>query len=395
MKKKSLLVAALFLTSAISASVAVAEPITKSFNEKGYGTVFGRIQSVTMARDYHGAGNGANSTIGGIIGYTTPEFNGFDASFAYNHADEIYSNNNSHLVSNDSINLLNEGWARYKCSASGATISIGRKIDNGEIFRADDIRQKSRSLEMIQVKYDGIENLKISAAHALKASGVFQVRDVWDFNDFGDIFGADDDTDGVTWVEGTYTNGSNLEVSLFDALAWDVTNMIGTRVKFNLSATTAILGYGRLEFDTGGAPDHSGGAFGLSLTQKVGQFNLEGGYFGVYDDGLKFNQITAGFNHALGSSLMVYTGQWNGGADSFYVKATTKIKQTGTFVYLLCNYMDNGQDDIDGYELNAIVSQPIVDNFKATVKGGFGEKENANGGHDHGTDIRLFLTYTL
>lgn len=361
----------------------------------GYGTIFGRIQSTSMARDYDGSGNGSNSTLGGFIGYTTPEYNGFDAGVAYNYADEIYDNNNADILSNDAINVLNEAWARYTCPASGGTISIGRKIDNAEVFRADDIRQKSRSLEMVQLKYDGMENLKIAAAHAIKISGVFQANDAADFNDFGGVFGGDEDTDGVTWLEATYTSGDKFEVALFDAMAWDVTNLLGTRVQYNLSSETAILGYGRIEFDTGGAPDHNAGAFGLSLTQKVAKVNLEGGYLGIYDDGVKFEQTTSGFNHALGSSLMIWSGIWKGGSDTFYAKATTKIEQTGTTLYALCNYTDNGKTNIDGYEINVIVKQPIIDNFVATVKGGFGERDSSTGGTDQGSDIRLFLTYSL
>ena len=59
----------LILTSAICASFASAESVLKPLNDKGYGTVSGRIQSLTMYRDFEsaagGAGaNGANSTIG-------------------------------------------------------------------------------------------------------------------------------------------------------------------------------------------------------------------------------------------------------------------------------------------------------------------------------------------
>ena len=56
------------------------------------GTVSGRIQSLSMYRDFDSKGglNGANSTIGIVLGYTTPEFAGFDAGLAYNYAGEIH-----------------------------------------------------------------------------------------------------------------------------------------------------------------------------------------------------------------------------------------------------------------------------------------------------------------
>ena len=374
-----------------------AASIMKPFNDMGYGTISGRIQSLTMARDYDTdaqiSSNGANSTLGGILSYTSPLFSGFDAGLAYNYAGDIYSNNNTDLLGNDAIHILNEAWGRY--SFGGIRITAGRKINNGEVFRADDIRQKARALELVQLESRGLENLQITGGHAFKASHVFQKKDLWEFNDFGDVFAAEDDTDGVTWLEGLYTGISNLELVVFDAMAWDVTNMIGTRIQYTFTPGTSILAYGRVEFDTGGAPSHNGSTFGVSLVQHISQFRLEGGYLGLYDDGLKFEQMTTGFNHALGNSLMIYTGQWKAGADTYYLKATTKVETTGTILYLLANYTDNSTLDENGYELNCIVKQPVVENLLAVFKYGYGKVDTSSGYNKTGTDVRFFLTYSF
>ena len=403
MKKASIILkTSIILTASMAASIASAESIMKPFNDKGYGTIFGRIQSVSMSRNYdiddNNSTDGANSTLGGILGYTTPEFAGFDAGLAYNYAGEIYYDNNTDLLANDAIDIFNEGWLRYNLGAvnlNKTTITVGRKINNAEVFRADDIRQKSRSLEAIQAESTDIDNLRIAGGQAFQSSGVFQKGDMWKFNNFGDTFGAAEDTDGVTWLESTYTGVKNLELAVFDALAWDVANMLGTRIKYDITSKTSILGYGRVEFDTGSARSFNGSALGVSVVQKLGQFRLEGGYLGIYDDGLNFQQATTGFNHALGLSLMIYAGQWNAGADSFYFKATTKIEATGTILYALFNYTDNSDQDTHGYELDFIAKQPIIENLLVVFKGGIGQLETPFDYDKTGTDVRLFLTYNF
>ncbi len=405
MKKKYFVLGASIVLASV-ASMASADSIMKPFNDKGYGTISGRIRSVTMARDYDNVGNASNSTIGGIIGYTTPVLAGFDAGVAYNYAGEIYDNNRTAMLWNDEINILNEAWARYNFKALGApgtTLAGGYKIKNGQVFRKDDIRQKSRSLLSVLAESKDIDNLRFTVGHAFKASGVLQGdtagEDRSEFNDFGKIFSTFDyahptketfdDTDGVTWIEGELTGIGNLEVTLFDAYAWDVVNMIGTRITYNITPETAILAYGRYESDTGDMDSFEGSAFGASVVQKVASVRLEAGYFGVYDDGLKFNQFTTGFNHALGSSLMVYAGQWNAGSDSYYFKATTKIAASGTILYTLFNYNDA---DKDAYEWDLIAKQPVVDNLMAVVKFGMGRKVQDD---LSGTDIRFFLDYNF
>jgi len=59
MKKIALI---LSVVMAMTASLAQAESIMKPFNEKGYGTVSGRLQFLGMYRDYEDVKNGGNNT---------------------------------------------------------------------------------------------------------------------------------------------------------------------------------------------------------------------------------------------------------------------------------------------------------------------------------------------
>jgi len=383
----------ILLTAALTASLVSAESIMKPVNDQGYGTISGRIQSLTMYRDFEGGGNGANSTLGFILGYTSPDFAGFDGGLAYNYAGEIYQNNNSGMLANDDIHILNEGWVRYNFGAldlTNTTVLAGRRINNGEVFRADDFRQKSRSIETVQAESTDLADHRITVGHAMRMSSWIQAGDRWDFNDFGDVFGTGYDTDGITWGEVVNSRFKGLEVALFDAYAWDVANLIGTRAKWDVTEKSALVGYYRHESDVGKATERSSDAFGLALQQEMGDFTLEPGVFSVHGSALRFQETTTGINHPLGASMMIYAGQFNGGSDTAYLKATTQLNKTK--LYALYNYTWQNKAAFDGQELNLVVKQPIIENLTTTLKLGLGYRDGSN---TTASDVRLFITYTF
>ena len=384
----------LFILAAAALSSVAAQSPVKAFNDLGYGTVSGRVRSLTMYRDYadDGKGDGANSSLGLVIGYLSPEFAGFDFGVTYNVAGELFDNNNTGLLLNEDINVLNEAWLRYRVTTN-TTITAGRKINNGEVFRADDFRQKARSLEAVQLEINEVENLKLSVGHAFRLSNWLQTGDRADFNDFGDVFGAGEDTDGVTWGEAVYTGIQGLELALFDAYAYDVANLIGTRVKWTVATNRALLGYYRHESDVGDAVSGDSDAFGVSLQQKVGKVTVEPGYFGVRGDDLHFQEATTGFNHALGATMMLYASQFAGDSDTVYLKATTKVGSTK--LYALYNYTWHDNLPYDGQELNVIASHAVCENLAVAVKLGAGHREFDNGDSTTATDARLFVTYNF
>jgi hypothetical protein len=156
----------LFLAMALTVSLASAQRVMSSFNEKGYGVVSGRIQYLGMYRNYDNVKNGNASTLGGILGYLTPTWAGLDAGLAYNYA--------------------------------GTTFVAGRKISNGEVFLADDFRQKSRSIQAVQIETRAIPNTALTVGHANKLSNWIDSGTRWEFNDIGNVFGVGYHTDGIT-----------------------------------------------------------------------------------------------------------------------------------------------------------------------------------------------------
>jgi hypothetical protein len=369
-----------FVLVVVTLSAAAVESPVKTFNEFGYGTVSGRIQSLSMYRDFEGVGNGFNSTLGVLLEYTSPEFGGFDFGLGYNYAGELYDHNKSSMLLNEEIHVLNEAWLRYGIFEN-TKIKVGRMINNGEVFRKDDYRQKARSIEAVQLEIKEIEGLALTLGHAIRMSNWIQDGDRNDFNDFGDVFGAQDDTDGITWGEAVFTRVDNLEIAIFNAYAYDVANLIGTRVKLDVTETTSLLGYYRHESDVGG----------LSVEQKVGPVTLSPGYFGVRGDNLRFQEATTGINHPLGVSMMLYSGQFAADSDTLFLKAVTKVK--ATTLYALYNYTWHSDLPYDGQELNLVVKQPIGDQVTIAVKSGLGYRDGPD--NTFASDTRLFATYNF
>jgi hypothetical protein len=401
----------LVVTTLLASAFVHAESILKPINDQGYGIISGRIQSLSMYRDFESkngntGANGANSTIGVILGYTTPELAGLDAGLAYNYAGEIWDHNSSAILANDNINVLNEGWVRYRFESinlSNTTALIGRRISNGEVFRADDFRQKSRSIEAVQLETKDISDTRLLVGHAGKMSNWINSKDFWKFNNFGDVFSIVDssityDTDGITWGEVVNHSVQTLEVAVFDAYAWDIANLAGTRIQWELMDDTALVGYYRNEADTGRGPSRSSNTFGLSLQQKVGGFSLEPGIFSVKGDDLLFQELTTGINHPLGASLELCSCQFAGDSDTAYIKAVTTLDSTRTTLYGLYNFTWHDYDNrpFDGQELNIVIKQPIVENLSVAFKGGIGWRDGKNGTPDTtDTDSRLFITYVF
>jgi outer membrane porin, OprD family len=396
MKKTAVI---LSVAMAMTASLASAESVMKPFNDKGYGTISGRLQFLGMYRDYDNGNNGNASTLGGVLGYITPKWAGFDAGLAYNYAGTLFDGGNSSLVANDDINVLNEAWVRITPSTAGladTTLLVGRKISNGEVFRADDFRQKARSIQAIQIETRDIPNTTLTVGYADKLSNWIDSGTRWEFNNFGNVFGVGYHTDGITWGEGVYTGIEKLEVALFDAYAWDVTNLLGTRVKYNAFDTTSIIFYYRHENDVGKAASQNTNAYGISLESKLSEVTVEPGYFGVRGDNLRFQETTTGINHPLGASMIIYPSMFAGGADTAYLKVTAKINKTA--LYALYNYTWQGNPlyNYDGQELDLVVKQPLMDNLSVAFKFGIGYRDAKNDGNNTtATDTRLFLTYVF
>ncbi len=406
---------ALILTASVSASLAFAGSIIDQFNEMDKGTLSGRLQTLSMYRDYDDGSNNHSTTLGLQLNYLSPTKEGWTVGATYSGAgvldamDDNEGNLGDRLLANGRVNVLNEGYLNYNLEGLGysnTTVTVGRRTNNGEVFRADDFRQKTRSLESIVFETADIHKTRLLVGHAWRESNQWSTDShasisSWRFQDFGEVFNADYNTDGITWGEMVNNCVDDLEIALFDAYAYDIANLVGVRAKWNITDDTALLGYYRNESDIGKAASRHSDVYGLSVAQKLGDVKTEAGYLGVRGNNLRFDEVNTGFNHALGSSLMIYSGQFSGSTDTFYAKAITKLEKTKTILYGLYHYTlhDEAKSDLrQAQELNVVVKQPCpkFDNLTVCFKGGIGTRDGVNNTSDTtATDARLVVTYTF
>jgi hypothetical protein len=389
-----------FIFTAAALSGAAADSLLKPVNDFGYGTWTARVQALSMVRDYE-PGNAYATTLWLRLGYTTPERTGFSAGAVWDYVEPVdatdQSNNGKTLISNGRVNLLTEAWIQYRLESLGLTntwIKAGRQVVNGEVFRADEGRQKPRSLEAVTLTVKDLPHTALTVGHAWRLSNWMDNQESWKFNDIRETLRAAYSTHGITWAEAVNTSITNLEIAVYDAYAHDIANIAGGRVKYTLTDTTAINGYYRHETAVGKGADRRSDMIGASVQQKIGGVTLEPGVLSISGNGLLFEETTTGINHPLGSSMMIYSGQFNGGADTYYLKATTKIGKTG--LYLLYNYTTHDTTPFEGQELNVVISQPLSDRLTVALKSGVGYLDYNDGrGNTFATDTRLFVTYNF
>lgn len=391
-----------FVLTAAALSCAASDSLLKPVNDLGYGTWNARVQALSMVRDYenNAPGNAYATTLGLRLGYTTPELAGLSFGLVWDYVEPVHagdsSDNGKTLLSNGRVNLLTEAWFKYRLEGLGLTntwIKAGRQVINGEVFRADEFRQKPRSLEAVTLTTKDIPHTALTVGHAWRLSNWIDDAEKWKFNDLSEVLGAAYNTRGVTWAELLYTGITNLELAAYDAYAHDIANIAGLRAKYKLADATAVNGYYRHESDAGKGVDHRSDMAGISLEQKIGGVTLEPGYFGVYGDGLLFQETTTGINHPLGSLMLIYTGQFAGDSDTFYLKTTTKVGKTA--LYALYSYTWNDLLPYDGQELNVVVKQPITDRFSVALKVGAGYRDMDSQSNTFATDTRLFIAWNL
>jgi hypothetical protein len=383
-----------------------AESLLTPVNRLGLGTVALRLQTLSMVRDYEGAGNGYSTTIGWKLDYLSPEWNGLSAGLSYLHvevphtAGGAFGSDGEGLLFNGRVSVLNEAWLKYTPGAWGLTntfVKAGRQVVNGEVFRADEFRQKPRALEAVLLTSKDIPGTTLTFGHAKRLSNVWDSdssgdRLTWRFKEIEDVLGANTSTRGVTWGEAVNTSVTNLEIAAYDAYAHDIVNVAGGRAVYTLSGRTALNGWYRHERGIGRGTGRSSDMIGASVQQNVGGVLLEPGFLSIGGDGLFFSELYTGIHHPLGSSMMIYSAMFDGGADTYYLKATARIDDT--LLYLLYNYTTHDTTAFEGQELNVVVKQLFSDRFSVALKVGLGYRDGKSGTDDTvATDTRLFATY--
>lgn len=387
-------------------SGAADDSVLDRLNELGYGKLSLRLQSLTMYRDFEAntPDDAFATTLGVRLGYTSEEWKGLSLGAVYDYVAPAHASDESEagtvLLSNGRVSNLTEGWLQLRLTMldlDKTTLSGGRMVINGEVFRRDEFRHTPRSLEAIVLTTGDIPDTLLSIGHARKMSNWIANEDAWTFNDFGeDVFKVGYETDGVSWAEAVYTGIDQLEFAVFDAYAYDIANLAGARARYAISESTALTCLYRHEGDVGDGSEHEAEVFAGGIQQKVRKVNVETGYFGVRGDNLKFQETTTGINHPLGASMIICPSMFFGEADTAYIKATTTVGKTALYTLYSYTWHDHSLTPFNGQEVNVVVKQPVTDHLSVAVKVGAGHRDRKDGSDDSTSlDSRLFVTYTF
>jgi hypothetical protein len=380
------------------------------------GNLSGHAQVLSMHRNYEGKGNGASTTLGGVLNFESVSKYNLSLGLSYVHVEVLGhsggrygSRQGENLLYNGKVNLFNETYLNYVCPKSSSSLKIGRQVVNGEIFRANPFRQKKRSLEAAVINLRNFELFNFTLGHAQRISNVWDHRDhpwlTWKFKDvsFGSLgkrgVNFNYDTNGFHWLEGVFNNNQH-EFAFYYGRSSEIADTRGLRSQLNLGKDFSLLGYFRseesidnLEID---AP-YDAMMYGISLAKKYGLYSLETGFLGVSGDGLLFEELNTGIKHSLGSSLMIYPGTFNGGAKNAYLKLVIK-KPNQRLYYFLYNHTwhSKTKSTIDtAQEIDFVFKHPWNTQFSFNLKGGYGLRKMMSGQSTDAIDLRFFLKHTF
>jgi len=440
-----------FLATAVALGSLSATSLFANFDlklgETNFGKAAGKVQTLTMQRDFSvdnnvGAGNSHSTTGALTLEYWSPELadTGLTLKLQYVHAEVLESGGGlmdankdaGEALHNSAFSILNEAYIEWNLKALGlekTTIRIGRQIIDLDFVSKYNIRQKSNAIQGIVLTTGDLhEDISLTLAHITKYSSWSSRKDGandafdYEFIDVEDVltssFGWGEgviDADGMQAISMTYTGIENLTLTLWDLYASQLANVWGVDAHYTLNETTTLnvkysrqdsLGEMRNLLDNVGV-NFSSEIVDVNLKYKPeGKFCLNPGVYHVFgsndvtDSENYYNPFV--FDHLTNIALLNYTNPYIAGATGYYLKVGTKIKATGTTIAAFGIYVNHDNSgpapvNYDAYEVDMYITQNLpVEGLSATVKLGYGHRDGKNGARStHATDARLFVSYVF
>lgn len=424
-----------FLTAAavaLGANWAMAEQEEPTVFEN-YGTFSGKVQMLSMQRDYSDLGNANSTTAALTLDYLSPELfeSGLSLKLQYVHSEVLTSgggrldagNSKGESIHNSAFSILNEAYLQWDMKALGlekTMIRAGRQIVDLDFVPKYNIRQKDQAVEGVVFVSEEIENVKLTLGHIERYSSWSSrksgANDAFDyrFKDVEDVItsaaglgeGVIDST-GMQVFELTYTGLENTSITLWDVYANDLLNTAGADIYYTVNDQLK-LNVKYAQQDALGEMDNILSRDGKEFKSRLADFNLTykftdatslmaGVYkvFGSNDENSTENFLVPFvFDHAPMSTLLWYSNPYEAGTEAVYLKGATSFGKTKAVMLYIYADHDNSFTAADAQEVNLIVSHPITEDLTVTTKLGAGFKDGKNGNRStHATDARLFVTY--
>lgn len=272
------------------------------------------------------------------LGYTTGDYNGFNARFNFFAVDDLgaydnIANNSVHGVNHSNTgSWLGEAYIAY--NKQNTTIKVGRQNIKSPLINSDGWAVFPNSFEAIWAQNENIKNTKIIASYITKErtlkSDTFQ-----DFVlDGGFMMGAVNESIPGTVLSGYYYHIK--DIADIDSLYFEATTKIN---KVNLAAQY-------LYFNPDAFNTDETNAFGFKISSKIGKVSLSGSFSSVDKGTLNAAKFSDnGIKTPLYTASICADADIAGATDTDSFKFTAgfspieKLTITGIF-----GYYDHGSD---------------------------------------------------
>jgi len=413
---------------------ALAGPLD-ALNEAGFGHFDGKLQLLAMRRQFLESGGGLDASAGTLaltLGYETPAFHGLSLGVEGIACPQLFeAGSHPAVVGGEELGqgwwILNDGFHSLEHAyldvdfsdfgLEGTKMRVGRQPLAIDFFPAYPIRQKAQAIEGLVLETGLVPGVGLKAGFFSKFSS-WSTRDNGDlpagsndaalsaeFESVSEVLGLPYDSDGTLFVSADLKPAPALALTVYDVLLQDIMNVIGLKAAFAAGPATLKL-HAILESSAGKFEDETGGKIDATLLDaavafKLGPAALEPGYLMVAGDKAE-NNFQAPFRTSLVADplLLWYPRIFSAGAGSLYLKATSKLGAWSLYgLYVRTSHDDSTGGGATDQEVNVVVGHPLVAGVTATVKLGYGDRDNdgANGGGPDASaiDTRLFLTWTF
>ncbi len=402
-------------------------PIFETIKKEGYGDLSGRVQTLLMGRRFENRGASDTELHSGStafsFNYESPEFNGFSFGGEYMYSWKLFSigdrqafgnQDPAYILSNSDFSILNKAYIRFTLDDWGwqnSYIKVGRQALHTTFAGTYNIRQKDQSYEAILLHFENPENLKVDLGFIDKFSSWTSRDDLTNgpsangFNPVEKVEGVPYSTNGMPFVEVTYSGFKGTELILYDFYGDDLYNTFGFNIvgavfesdEFKTDIKIKYIqqrGIDRFE-DFVGFDLHSDALQGGVNFQK-GDFRIEPGFFIVGGGGAD-NDIHSPFQPSLiiEEPMVETDAGFFGGSRSIYVESNYAWNNNNLYILYLHTDLHSSHPVDKSKELDIIYSRTFGPRFYFKLKMGFLNYDGVSAGTEKILDYRIFLGWNL
>jgi hypothetical protein len=416
---------ALLLAMALALPGTIQGSLLDPINALGIGEWKGQVQLLAMRRHYLESGDGlgdgldaASGTAALTLDWLSPQWRGLRLGAQGISCPQLFEAG-SHpnprgqgwQVLNGDFHLLNHAYLQADLGhwgLAGATLRLGRQPLKADFFQPYYIRQKTQALEGAVLEAD-LTALAGNPAQLqvgwLRSFSSWSPRDEsprlgFRFETLEDYSGVPEAGDGL-FVNLRLQPLYGLELSIYDWLLADWFNVMGARAALGLGPTTLKL-HAMLQGDHGSYGDQTGDEIAanlvdLALAFKLGGAALEPGIVLLGGDAGK-GDLHLPFRSSLTADpLLIWMPRvFSGGSTTLYCKATGRLGKLSLYgIYARTSTDDAVGGGATDQELNLVVGHPLPAGWNASIKLGYGDRDNQGSPDASTIDTRLFLTWAL